>query len=112
MLWKRLKIFLLSLALSLLCLYYPPYSSCYADVILTEQEAQEISEEITNSKKELQEVMNDLEVFKKDSIEQKEYYKMQLKEAEKEVNKYKTRSTIGATSSVILAVICIIAILL
>lgn len=109
---KRLKIFLLSLALSLLCLYYPPYSSCYADVILTEQEAQEISEEITNSKKELQEVMNDLEAFKKDSIEQKEYYKMQLKEAEKEVNKYKTCSTIGATSSVILTVICIIAILL
>lgn len=112
MLWKRLKIFLLSLALSLLFLSYPPYSSCYADVILTEQEVLEISEEITNSKKELQEVQKDLEELRKDSIEQKEYYKMQLKEAEKEVNKYKTRSTIGATSSVILAVICIIAILL
>lgn len=109
---KRLKTFLLFLALSLLFLSCPPYSSCYADVILTEQEVLEISEEITNSKKELQAVQNDLEELRKDSTKQKEYYRTQLREAEKEVNKYKTRSTIGATSSVILTVICIIAILL
>lgn len=93
-------------------LYCPPYSSCYADVILTEQEVLEISEEIENSKKELQEVQNDLEELRKDSIEQREYYRTQLKEAEKKVSKYKTRSTIGATSSVILTIICVIAILL
>lgn len=109
---KKLKTFLLSLALSLLFLFCPSYSSCYADVILTEQEALEISEEITNSKKELKEVQNNFEELRKDSIEQKEYYIMQLKEAEKEVNKYKTRSTIGATSSVILATICILILLL
>ena len=109
---QKLRITFLLLVLSLLFLSCPPYSSCYAEVVLTDAEAQEMMDEISMSKVELTELQKELKESKNTSIEQKKYYETQLTEARKEKEKYKTCSTIGATSSIILTIVCIVAFIL
>ena len=110
---KRLKVFLLLLGLSLLSPSALLCSYSYADVILTDEEATELMNEIQQSKAELQTVKdelktskeelkqskNQLEDVKSTYTEQKKSYETQLEEAEKEKNTLKTWLTITATSS-------------
>ena len=82
--WSRkLKI---SLVLSVLCsllLFSPSCFSCYADVVLTDKEAQELMSEIQESKKDLTELQTQLNDVKSDYEEQKKSYEEQLKEEKK-----------------------------
>ena len=112
---KRLKVFFLLSGLSLLLPFVHLCSYSYADVILSNQEAEELMNEIqlsktelenvknelTESKKELSEQKTQLEDVKNTYTEQKQSYEKQLEEAEKENNKLKTWLTVTATSSVI-----------
>lgn len=123
---KRLKVFLLSLGLSLLSPFVPLCSSSYADVILSDEEATELMDEIQQSKMELQTVKdelktskeelkqskNQLEDVKNTYTEQKQSYETQLEEAEKEKNTLKTWLTITATSSVCLFGVTLLLLLL
>ena len=123
---KRLKVFFLLSGLSLLLPFVPLCSCSYADVILTDKEAEELMNEIqlsktelenvkselTESKKELNEQKAQLEDVKNTYTEQKQSYEKQLGEAEKENNKLKTWLTVTATSSVISVVFVALLLLL
>jgi len=130
---KRLKVFLLSLGLSLLSPFVPLCSYSYADVILTDEEATELMDEIQQSKMELQTVKDELKTSKEELkqskeelkqsksqledvkntyTEQKQSYETQLEEAEKEKNTLKTWLTMTATSSVCLLGVTLLLLLL
>lgn len=104
---RRLKIFFLLLMLfsALPCL--PSLSSCYADVTLTDEEAQEMLNEITESKKDLQELQIQLEDVKNDCNEQKIYYEEQLSEANKKNKVLKGTSIAGGSTSAVLLIVII-----
>ena len=87
-------------------------SYSYADVTLTDKEAQELMSEIQESKKDLSDVksqLNEAETqlsdVKKDSAEQKTYYEKQLKEAEKENKSLRYTACAEATAIAILSAI-------
>jgi ABC-type transport system involved in cytochrome bd biosynthesis fused ATPase/permease subunit len=112
---KRLKTFsALSVLFLLLC--FSPFSpSCYADVILTDKEAQEMMEEIQASKTELTELKNELNSaqteltdVKNISEEQKKSYEKQLNEAGKKEQKLETAVTVTSTTTVLLTILCIV----
>ena len=112
---KRLKVFLLLLGLSLLSPFVPLYSYSYADVILTDEEAQELMEQIQVSKTELQTVrenlqsaQTELEDVKNTSIEQKIYYEEQLNEAEKKSQTLETCLTVTSTTTVVFALLLVL----
>ena len=123
---KRLKVFLLLSVLSLPLLPVPLCSYSFADVILTDSEAQEllseiqkskmelenVKSELTESKKELSEQKAQLEDVKSTYTEQKKSYEMQLKEAEKKNQTLKTCLTVTITTSVIMTVFTVILLIL
>ena len=115
---KRLKRFLLLSGLfSLLC-FSPLSYSCYAEVVLTDKEAQEMLSEIEESKKDLTELKSQLETaetqlddVKNDYEEQKKSYEEQLKEEKKR----STEATIlasGATATTLVITIVLFIVLL
>ena len=123
---KRLKAFLLLSGLSLLSSYAPLLSYSYADVILTDKEAEELMSEIQLSRMELQNVKNELTESKSElsgqkaqledvrntCTEQKKSYETQLDEAQKENRRLKRWLTITATTSVLTFVLSVILIVL
>ena len=98
---KSLKMHLVSLVLFLLLFFSQSFSSCFADVILTHEEAQEILNEIENSKTELQEA-------KATYSEQKKYYEMQLQEADKKNNALETGTAVLSTTTIMSVIIIVI----
>ena len=102
---KRLKIFLLSSVLVFLSCFSPYCSLSYAEVKLTDEEANQLMSEIQESKKELNQVKTELTEAKKElndvkntSSEQKIYYEEQLAEAE-EKEKVLTYLVIGGMTT-------------
>lgn len=96
--------FLISV-LFLLVLSAVSLQPCFSEVILTDTEAQTLMTEIQESQKELQEL--------KDTYQQQnQFYKEQLTEERKQKEKYKKATIVTSTSSFILTVVCIIAIIL
>ena len=94
-------------ALSVLfCLlsFSPLSFSCFAEVKLTEEEAETILNEISESKKELENVKNTYN-------EQMTSYEMQLNEAEKQNQTLKTVAVATSSSSVALAIVVILLII-
>ena len=116
---RRLKIFLLLPVLFFLLSFSPLSSSCYAEVTLTDEEAQEILNEIKESKKdltELQEKLTSAEAQLKDVqnaySEQKTSYEMQLKEAEEKQKKLRKALTVTSTSSAVFCILMVVFIIL
>lgn len=119
---KRLKIFSLSLGLFFLSCFLPSFSLCYAEVRLTDKEANQLMSEIQESKKELNQVKTELEESRKESqelktelndvkntySEQKIYYEEQLTEAKKKNKILKTALVATGTSTGILLIVTII----
>lgn len=100
--WKRLKHFSVISVFSL-SLFLEVFSSpCYADVVLTDEEAQTILTELKTSQEELK-------TLREDYQEQKKSYEMQLTEAKKEIEVEKKTVKITSTSSLLLTILCIIA---
>ena len=94
-------------ALSVLfCLlsFSPLSFSCFAEVKLTEEEAETILNEISESKKELENVKNTYN-------EQMTSYEMQLNEAEKQNQTLKTIAVVTSSSSVALTIVVILLII-
>ena len=94
-------------ALSVLfCLlsFSPLSFSCFAEVKLTEEEAETILNEISESKKELENVKNTYN-------EQMTSYEMQLNEAEKQNQTLKAVAVATSSSSVALTIVVILLIL-
>ena len=94
-------------ALSVLfCLlsFSPLSFSCFAEVKLTEEEAETILNEISESKKELENVKNTYN-------EQMTSYEMQLNEAEKQNKMLKTVSVATGSSTVALTIVVILLII-
>lgn len=94
-------------ALSVLfCLlsFSPLSFSCFAEVKLTEEEAETILNEISESKKELENVKNTYN-------EQMTSYEMQLNEAEKQNQTLKTVAVATSSSSVALTIVVILLII-
>lgn len=83
--------------LSLLLFFSPSSFSCYAEVRLSDKEAELILTELTESRKELENVRTELEDVKKDYKEQRISYEKQLEKAESR-NK-KLEKAVVATSS-------------
>lgn len=79
---KSKRHFLLPVLFSLSLLFLS-VSSSYAEVVLTDEEAQEMMAEMEASETELQGVKQELEELKSTSEEQKKYYEEQLKEEKK-----------------------------
>lgn len=79
---KSRRHFLLSVLFSLSLLFLSA-SFSYAEVVLTDEEAREMMEEMEASETELQGVKQELEELKNISEEQKKYYEEQLKEEKK-----------------------------
>ena len=90
----------------LLCLlsFSPLPFSCFAEVKLTEEEAETILNEISESKKELENVKNTYN-------EQMTSYEMQLNEAEKQNKTLKTIAVATSSSSVALTIVVILLII-
>ena len=94
-------------ALSVLfCLlsFSPLSFSCFAEVKLTEEEAETILNEISESKKELENVKNTYN-------EQMTSYEMQLNEAEKQNQMLKMVAVATSSSSVALTIVVILLII-
>ena len=94
-------------ALSVLfCLlsFSPLSFSCFAEVKLTDEEAETILNEISESKKELEDVKNTYN-------EQKTSYEMQLNEAEKQNKTLKTVSVATGSSTIALTIVVILLII-
>lgn len=109
---KKLKQSLPLFLLLSLFFFFPFCSLCYGEVVLTDEEAQQMMSEITESKKDLQIVKEELEAVKSTYEEQKTSYEMQLTEAENDKNKLKTVAIASSSSSVILFVLTILLIIL
>ena len=122
---KRLR---MSYRLSVLfCLlsFSPLSFSCFAEVKLTDKEAEQMLSEIQESKEELNQVKTELGESKKESQElkteledvkntyneQKTSYEMQLNEAEKQNKILKTVSVATGSSSVALTIVVILLII-
>ena len=115
-------------ALSVLfCLlsFSPLSFSCFAEVKLTEEEAETILNEISESKKELEDVKSELSQSQKDLVEQKTEledvrntyneqktsYETQLNEAEKRNKTLKTVSIAAGSSTIALTIVVILLII-
>ena len=114
------------LSVLFLVLFFSPLSSfCYAEVKLTDKEAEQMLSEIQESKEELNQVKTELGESKKESQElkteledvkntyneQKTSYEMQLNEAEKQNKILKTVSVATGSSSVALTIVVILLII-
>lgn len=106
---KRLK---KSCFLFLLLAFFSLSGMCYADVVLTDEEAQEMLSEIEESKKELNQLKAQLNDVKTTYSEQKTSYETQLNEAERKNKRLKTATTVTGTSAGIFMVLMIVFIII
>lgn len=102
--WIKSKRFLLLSVLFLLSLSVRSFSYSYADVILTDQEAQELMSEIQESKKDLKELQTQLNDVKNDYNEQKKYYEEQLKEEKKKSTEAKIFAYSASASTLLISI--------
>lgn len=122
---RKLKQFSALSVLFCLLSFSPLSFSCFAEVKLTDEEAETILNEISESKKELENVKNELIQSQKDLIEQKTEladvkntyneqktsYEMQLNEAEKENQTLKIVAVSTGSTSVALLIVTILLII-
>ena len=116
--WIKSKKLLLLSVLSLLYLFVPSISYSYADVVLTDREAEELMSEIQQSKKDLTELKNQLNEaetqlndVKSTYEEQKKSYETQLKEEKKKSTEAKIFAGSASASTLILSVVLFIVLL-
>lgn len=122
---RKLKRFSALSVLFCLLSFSPLSFSCFAEVKLTDEEAETIQNEISESKKELENVKNELIQSQKELIEQKTEledvkntyneqktsYEMQLDEAEKKNQTLKIVAVSTGSSSVALLIVTILLII-
>ena len=122
---RKLKRFSALSVLFCLLSFSPLSFSCFAEVKLTDEEAETIQNEISESKKELENVKNELIQSQKGLIEQKTElenvkntyneqktsYEMQLDEAEKKNQTLKIVAVSTGSSSVALLIVTILLII-
>ena len=109
----------LTLLRFLLCLFFLLQSSyAFSEVILTDEEATELMNEIQESKKDLtkakeqvENLQNQLDQQEVIWTEQSQSYKEQLTEAEKKKNHYKTATIATGSSTAVLLVVLIVLLL-
>ena len=108
----------MSLVLFSLLSFSPLCFSCYAEIKLTDEEAQQILSEIQESKKDLKNLQEkllsaeaQLNDVKNTYNEQKTSYEMQLNEAEKQNKTLKTVSVATGSSTVALTIVVILLII-
>ena len=116
--WIKSKRFLLLSGLFLLSLVVHSTSYSYADVILTDKEAQELMNEIQESKKDLTELKNQLNEaetqlndVKSTYEEQKKSYEMQLKEEKKKSTEAKIFAGSASASTLVISIVLLIVLL-
>lgn len=116
--WIKSKKLLLLLVLSLLYLFVPSISHSYADVVLTDREAQELMSEIQQSKKDLTELKNQLNEaetqlndVKSTYEEQKKSYETQLKEERKKSTEAKIFAGSASASTLVISIVLLIVLL-
>lgn len=109
--WKKSKKLLLLSVLSLLWLFVPSISYSYADVTLTDREAQELMSEIQESKKDLtklqsqlSEAETQLKDVKNDYEEQKKSYEERLKEEKKKSTEAKIFAYSASASTLLISI--------
>lgn len=108
---KRLKTFL---SLSVLVLLLSCSRFCvplYAEVKLTDREAQQLMNEIQESRKDLETLEQQLTDVQNDCEEQKKYYEEQLKEVKKQEARYETLATVSGISTALLTLTVLILLL-
>lgn len=105
---KRLRKFLVLSVLFFLFFFSPSCFPCYAEVILTDKEAQEMLNEMQKSKMDLSSLQTQLEDVKSTYNEQKASYEMQLTKANQKKENLKTAVTVTSTSTVIFAVLMVL----
>lgn len=108
---KRLKTFL---SLSVLVLLLSCSHFCvplYAEVKLTDREAQQLMNEIQESRKDLETLEQQLTDVQNDCEEQKKYYEEQLREAKKQKARYETLATVSGISTALLTLTVLILLL-
>ena len=110
--WIKSKKLLLLSGLFLLSLAVHSFSYSYADVTLTDKEAQELINEISESRKDLTELKNQLNEaetqlsdVKSDCEEQKKSYEERLKEEKKKSTEMKVFAYSASASTVLLAIV-------
>lgn len=115
---KKLKRFLVLLLLLLPWSCVPFASFSYADVVLTETEAQELMNEIQESRKDLTELksqLNEAETqlsdVKKDCEEQKKSYEKQLEEEKQRSTEAKVYALGASATTILISIALIIALL-
>lgn len=108
---KRLKTFLLSSALVLLLSCSHFCVPLYAEVKLTDREAQQLMNEIQESRKDLETLEQQLTDVQNDCEEQKKYYEEQLKEVKKQEARYETLATVSGISTALLTLTVLILLL-
>ena len=122
---RKLKRFSALSVLFCLLSFSPLSFSCFAEVRLTDEEAETIQNEISESKKELENVKNELIQSQKELIEQKTEladvkntyneqktsYEMQLDEAEKENQTLKVVAVSTGSTSIALLIVTILLII-
>jgi len=109
---KRLRRRSLLSVLFLLWLSVHCVSYSYADVTLTDEEAQQLMSEIQESRKDLTELQTQLADVKNDYEEQKTYYEEQLNEAKKKNSSLKTAVTATSASTAVFALLTVLLIFL
>ncbi len=122
---RKLKRFSALSVLFCLLSFSPLSFSCFAEVRLTDEEAETIQNEISESKKELENVKNELIQSQKDLIEQKTEledvkntyneqktsYETQLDEAEKENQTLKIVAVSTGSTSIALLIVTVLLII-
>lgn len=108
---RKLRVFLLASVLSFLLPCSPFCFSCYADVVLSNKEVEEMLNEIDASKKDLESVKTELKVVKSTYKEQKTSYEMQLEEARKDKKVAWSFAGISGCTATLLSIALIIVLL-
>ena len=115
---RKLKRFSALSVLFCLLSFSPLSFSCFAEVKLTDEEAETILSEISESKKELEDVKSELTESKKELEdvkntynEQKTSYETQLDEAEKENQTLKTVAVATGSTSIALLIVTVLLII-
>ena len=102
--WIKSKKLLLLSELFLLSLSVRSTSYSYADVVLTDKEAQELMSEIQESRKDLTELQTQLNDVKSDCEEQKKSYEEQLKEEKKKSTEAKIFAYSASASTLLISI--------
>ena len=115
---KKLKRFLLSSGLFLLLSLAPSTSYSYADVVLTDMEAQELMNEIQQSRKDLTELQENLasaeaqlNAVKSTYEEQKKSYEELLKEEKKKSTEAKIFAYSASASTLVISIVLLFVLL-